>query len=435
MSENKALLVSFYFPPNNSMAAVRIGKFAKYLPEFGWEPFILTVNKAAGPLNVLPIEIEEDKITKTRYFSIRDLLIRKINNHNPNINSQDNEGNFGSLLTKSIRLWEPLIQLPVIEKLIFDPMGWYQPAVKAGLEIIKSHDIKVIFSSYGPSVSHFIAARLHRETGIPWVADYRDDWIDEYRRHTQPFHFFDQQWEKYTVKNCNAIVSHTEALAKILEKSHHKVPFVIPNGFDQDDFGIEVPLTRKFTLTYTGYIYAGKRDPSPVFEALAEAKKERKITPQEIEIRFFGHNTKELISPLIKKYNIDEFVTLGGSIPYKESIKRQKESTALLLLSWNDPKDIGTVSGKTYEYMGSDRPILALAYPNGEIDKLLSKTGCGIVANNPGEIKQLLLVWLAEFKRNGIIESCYHPQKKTIDSYTRKEQTQALADVFNKMTI
>ena len=159
------------------------------------------------------------------------------------------------------------------------------------------------------------------------------------------------------------------------------------------------------------------------------------MSSEDIEIRFFGHSVNNDISPIIAKYNVQDFVKLGGSIPYKESIKKQMESSVLLLLSWNDPRDAGTTTGKIYEYLGANRPILAMAYPGGEIDKLLRQSGCGIVVNDSDEIKRLILAWFDEFKRTGRISAHFQPNHNIINSYTRKEQTRSLASVFDKLSI
>jgi hypothetical protein len=438
---NKALLITFYFPPYNTIAAVRLSKFAKYLPDFGWDPVVLTANNIYGLDSNLPLEIDESKITRTPYFCSDDILsrmmkkIRREDNRNTSkVTAAYQSSSHPSLIAlKFQNVLSYIMSLPVIDKLINHPMGWYEPAVKAGLEIVKTNDIKVILSSYGPSVSHFIGSKLHRETGIPWIADYRDNWIDEYRKHPQPFHFFDQQWEKHTIKRCSAIVSHTQSLAKILEKSHGKIPSVIPNGFDDADFKCNISLTSKFTITYTGSIYPGKRDPSPVLQALFDARQEGRITPQEIEIRFYGQNVNATIAPLVAKYHVEDFVVLGSNIPYKESIKKQMESTILLLLSWNNPLDVGTLNGKIFEYLGANRPILAIAYPDGEIDNILKKSGTGIVANTPEEIKKNILVWVDEYKNTGGIKSHFHPEYNIINSFTRKEETRLLANIFNEI--
>jgi hypothetical protein len=436
----KALLISFHFPPYNEIAAVRIGKFAKYLPDYGWEPIVLTVKDRLGIPKTLPVEVDESTIIRTNYWAIIDPLSRiygRTNNRKSTIKIsglQQIGTRKKSIILKMIHVFEPLSTLPVLEKLVFDPMGWYKPGVKAGLEIINSNEIKVIFSSFTPSVAHLIAARLHRETGIPWVADYRDDWIGNYKTLPRHLYFLDRQWEKHTLKYCNSIISLDYPLAKILESVHHKIPTLIPNGFDETDFKNNIPLTSRFTITYTGNIY-GKRDPSPLFQALSELRLEGILSSDDVEIRFFGQSAYDYMLRIMAKFNVQDFVKLGGIISYKESIEKQMESTVLLLLSWNDLRDVGTLTGKIYEYLGAHRPVLAMAYPGGEIDKLLQKSGCGIVANEPWEIKKILLTWFMEYKRTGTISTYIHPDSDIINNYTRKNQSRDLAEVFNKLSI
>lgn len=123
---------------------------------------------------------------------------------------------------------------------------------------------------------------------------------------------------------------------------------------------------------------------------------------------------------------------MGGNVSYKESLKSQRESTALLLLSWNDAKDTGTLTAKVYEYLGARRPTLATAFKGGEIDKLLQETQCGVVANSVHEIKNIILKWLEEFKTTGNIHSYFSPMDGIIKKYTRREQAKSLAAVFDK---
>jgi glycosyltransferase involved in cell wall biosynthesis len=441
MEEKKVLIISFFFPPNNAIAAVRLGKFAKYLPEFGWSPLVLTVNKAEDLSQALPVELDESNIIRTPYFTFSELFMRKLQSKNDSQSIKESnqkpakQANPNKLLFKIARLGNTFFNLPIITEFLDEPIGWYSHAIKAGLEIVNSNDVNILFSSYGPSVSHLIAARLHRQTGIPWVAEFRDQWSSNpYTRKVQPLYFLEKYWEKQTMKKCDLLISTSQTWATDLEKLHSKKTIVLPNGFDQEDYEYSVPLTPKFSITYTGMIYPGKRDPSPLFQALGELKRKEIICPEYIEVRFFGRNIQNIIKPIANKYGILDLVKTSDNIPFKESIKKQMESTILLLLSWNDPRDAGTLTGKIYEYLGANRPILAMAYPGGEIDKLLQKSGCGIVANDPDEIKRLILVWLDEFKSTGKISAHFHPDSNIINSYTRQEQARALADVLNKVS-
>ncbi len=436
-NRRKVLIVSFYFPPTNSMAAVRVGKFAKYLPSFGWEPLVLTVDKIKGLQQTLPLEIDNSNVIRTTYFALGSAIFHRLTGYGrtdgqpPRQNSKRMES-----LYKIARLGQSVYTLPLLRLLALEPIGWYRPAISKGLEIINRHKVDVIFSSYGPAMSHVIASRLHKETGIPWVADFRDLWsLNHYHRKVQPFYFFGQKSEKKVMKGCNLLITVSEPFSDYLERLHNKKVVTIHNGFDDEDYRQEVPLTRKFTITYTGNIYAGKQDPTPLFKAIAELAGEDKISPANFEVRFFGGNSLASLAPAIEQYNLEDLVKIYGLVPFTESVKRQKESTILLQLMWTDNiSEKGIYTGKLFEYLGARRPILATGPEGGLVDRLLAESGAGIVVNNAQEIKAVLANWIEEFNRSGAIISNYKPDNDVIYRYTRKKQAERLAHIFDRLT-
>jgi len=436
--KKKVLIVSHLFPPGNTVGAVRIGKFVKYLPEFGWQPIVLTAECKNDLPSTLPMEADDSYIIRTPSYSLASKVTgEKIISRSTGVKTipaTDNKHRriYRKIFIKFLRLLKPFYSLPVIERLLFENMGWKTRAVRAGLESINKNKIDVIFSSFGPAVSHLVASQIQREAKIPWLAEFRDPWShNEYYRQTQPFHFIEELWEKRTLDKAKLLITVSQTWANSLELLHPKPTIIIPNGFDEEDYLEKVPLTEKFTITYTGNIYPGKRDPEPLLKAIAILKQEGKINQTNFELRFFGNNVNQHITYLTTKYDINNLVNIYGFVSFKESIRRQKESSALLLLSWNNPKDAGTLTGKVFEYIGASRPILALAYQGGEIDKLLQKTGCGVVANDPEEILDVIDKWLEEYGRNKQIKSFYKPKNELIKNYTRREQAKQLAEALN----
>jgi hypothetical protein len=433
----KALLISFYFPPFFNPGSVRMGKFAKYLPEFGWEPRVLTVNRAPDPSKAMDLEIDGNYVYRTPYFTFGDSLSSKV----LSTSSVDSTGKvqwagkekpWKTLALKSVQSLRPVYDAPVMNKLIWDPIGWYLHAVKKGREIIAKEKIEVILSTFNPSLPHLIASKLNRQTGIPWVADFRDLWShNPYVRKTQPFQFCEEFWEKRTLNNCNYLVSVSEPLVKDLEAFHLKKAAVIYNGFDEDDFKEKVELTAKFTITYTGQLLSPEFNPTPLYEALAELKREGTISADNIEVRFFGKFMVFHPSVLSKEYGLEDIVKTHPFVPLSESIKRQKESTVLLHVGWDDPKADGELSSKIFEYLGAGRPVLAIAYKEGYLNSLLSKSGCGVIVNSAGETKEILTKWVGEYMRYGKVVSHYHPNPEVIKAYSRREGTRKLVDIFD----
>ncbi len=432
--KKKVLVVSFHFPPTNSIASVRLGKFVKYLPQFGWETTVLTVNEAKEYSQDLPVEIDEANIFRTPYFAFGSTISYELTGGQRTIyQAQPRSSTWRKALYKLIRLMRPVYTLPLIRTLTLEPIGWYRHALKKGLEIISKEKFDIIFSSYGPSMSHLVAAKLHKQTGVPWVAEFRDLWsLHYYLRKIQPFHFFEKALERRVTKGSYLLVTVSEPAAKQLQALHSKKVVIIPNGFDEDDYLDNVPLTTKFTITYTGNIYPGKQDPSPLFEAIAELEEEGKISPNDFEVRFFGGGTLTSLLPAIKHYHLEGIVKIYGLVPFKESIRKQKESTVLLFLGWNDPRERGFYSGKVFEYLGARRPILSIGLKGDVVDELLKETSAGVVVSEVNEIKALLSQWMKEFKQFGDVLSHFKSDRAAISRYTRKEEAAKLAQLLEE---
>jgi Glycosyltransferase Family 4 len=440
-NNKKVLIISFYFPPSFNPGSVRMGKFAKYLPEFGWDPIILTADRKTSSSEIMPLEMDELSIYRTPYSTFGDWISTPLVGQpladSPNsIKQSDKPSLRKQLLLRSVRMLRPFYTAPLINKLIWDPMGWLPFALKKGKEIIAQQNIDIILSTYNPSLPHLIASKLSKQSGIPWVADFRDLWShNPYFKKTQPFQLFEEHWEKRVIKNSDYLISVSNPLINDLESFHSKKVAVIYNGFDDADFKENIPSCSKFTITYTGQIYSPTSDPEPLFQVLAELKREGIVSSSSIEVRFFGRFLVNNPAILSIKYDIADIVHVHGFIPLKESIKKQKESSALLLLGWNDPQAAGDITSKFFEYMGAGKPILAIAYQGGELNQLIQKADVGVIVNTPIQIKELLLRWLTEFKQYGKVISYFHPNNEVVKHYTRKEETKELACILNQVSL
>lgn len=430
--QKKVLIISYYFPPEKKIAALRVGKFSKYLPDFGWQPIVLTtyVNEDGGSLP----EISNCNIYRTSHLKFIRRIRKKYSRHNPIMSDNETSSCPGFVMRCRERVLtkiRDILILPIFRMLFYDGLEWCIPAVLIGKEIIKKFDVDVIFSSYSPASSHIIASILHKQTGVPWIADFRDMWsLNNYVESLEPLSSIEHMIEKRTIRGSSLLTTISTPLAEELSKFHSKHAITITNGFDEEDYVDSVPLTAKFSITYTGEIYASKRDPTPLFEAICLLRKEGLVSPDNFEVRFYGLSVHAL-SPLIEKYSLQQLVKINGHIPLKDSIKRQKESTILLLLSWNDPRDRGVLTGKLFEYFGAKRPILAIGSKDSVLHELLTSTGCGILTSDCEEIFKVLSVWLIEFNKSGDISSHFTPIQKQLLRYTRKEKARDLANALN----
>jgi len=200
---------------------------------------------------------------------------------------------------------------------------------------------------------------------------------------------------------------------------------VIPNGFDPAAYPPDVaPRNDRFVLTCVGRLYGGRRDPSPLFSAVRELLDERVFGPADFEIRFFGAE-KDIIRKRAAAAGIPDVVRCHDEIPFRESLRKQKESSALLLLRWPTAGESIAIPGKLFEYLGAGRPILSIPRIDGPSDDLIKEADADAGAENREEAKRYLKQWFLEYKEKGHLP--YHGREEIIRRYTRERQAAALA--------
>ncbi|APV45148.1 Glycosyltransferase involved in cell wall bisynthesis [Dehalogenimonas formicexedens] len=426
-SDNIIIVISYHYRPSQSIAATRLSKLCKYLSRLGWQPIVITADND-------PRESEhlEPNVYKIKYHQLRVTNREKKGPTKARRISASGRSLIGKMVTIGKSFIASVVSLPLIRTVAEEPF-WYFGALKRAMSLLKNTGAQIVFSSYGPAASHLVASRL-KSKGVYWVAEYRDLWSQNpYVRKAQPFTYLEKKWEQRIIRNCDQIVAISEPMARDLQVLHKKNVSVVTSGFDPEDYPLHKRKSNKFIITYTGSVYKGKRDPTALFQAVHKLYQEGQIDPNSFEIRFIGNESLSYVKNLLKSYQIEKMVSFHEMISYAESISAQSESTVLLLLSWNNPSDAGTYSGKVFEYLGAGRPILACSiFPQGSIQRLLVDTGCGIIANEVDEIFKILSVWLHEFFDDGVIRSYYNPKQDIIESYSWASQALNLSKVLQR---
>lgn len=431
------LIVAYYFPPSGGPGVQRVLKYVQYLREFGWEPTVLTVRDANFPardeslLEAIPPGI---RVIRTDIFEPYDLY-RKLTGKEQgvaiDVNTIHKEG---TKLSATERLSE------FIRATFFIPdarIGWLNPAVKAGLEAIRELNIDAIYSSSPPYTCALIARSLKRKTGLPWIAGFRDPWtgfITTPDRWAIPAKI-DRTLEHAVFRDADAIeVAWTgimkDALGKYpklpQEKFHH-----LPNGFDSMDFPEVDPGTRtdnRFTVTYTGSMY-GRRNPDAFLKAVEGLALRGEIAPSRIRLRFIGRFGEEVIAAF-RNSDLRDSIEVVGYMPHTESIRQLLLSDAVLLVVDECDESDEVVPGKVYEYIGSDKPVIAVAPERGAIAELIAETGSGYVAHQ-SNIAGIAAAFLTLYRDHLNNTSSLHPNTKAIARYERKNVTGELANLLN----
>lgn len=425
----RVLMIATGYPPVNTPGALRIGKFTKYLPDFGWEPIVLTAKSSPFFLKGISEEMKIGKVYRVKYFNINDFTKKVFfggaSHVRPEIPSSNIAGLEGqkkiiAIIKKAYRDW---FNFPD------EFWEWITPAIRIGSSLLKKHRIDLIFSSSpGPS-AHIVAERLKLITNLPWIAEFRDPWREShiYERGI-PLVWIEKGLEEVIINKADKLITVSEPLADFLYSLYKKSTQVITNGFDEEDYNFPIEESQKFTITYTGRLYMGRQSPEPLFEAVKEFLDNEKFTSNEFEIRFFGDEENRYVLELAKKYNLFTIVKAYKKIPLKEAIKKQKESIVLLLLEWTKPTSKGVYTTKVFEYLGARRPILAIGPKGGVIECLLKNTRAGILENNPEKLKIILSKWWREWKIHKRVK--YKGNSEKIEQYTRKNLTKQLSNIF-----
>ncbi|MGA2767888.1 MAG: glycosyltransferase [Candidatus Bathyarchaeia archaeon] len=403
-------------------ASPRIPGLVKYLPEFGWQPIILTTSlgerpdERFGPPNDFRKNyrvIETPGPTKDVGTRVKKRMrSKKYRVVRP-------------LLKFLYRRYSEIVHYPDEEK------GWKPLAVEAANELLQKEEVDAIISSSSPATCHLIAEEIKNKYKIPWVADFRDLWT---QNHNYPYSIlrkiFEKRLEVETLSTSDALVTTSQPLAEELSILHKKKVYAITNGFDPDEVSNGMSdLTSKFTTTYTGQIYK-KQDPSKLLSALKDLISDGTINPNEVEVRFYGPENESLVEET-KKYGLGAIVKQHGVITRHDSFERQRESQLLFQINWEDPEKKGLYSGKIFEYLAAQRPILATG-DNDTVKKLIEETRSGIYCPNTEDIKKALSESYLEYKSTGAVT--YHGSIDKINKYSYREMARGFADILDTIS-
>ena len=395
----KVLIVAYAFPPHQAIGSQRPFGLAKYFPQYGWEPVVLTVDrKGETPDGIKVVKARHRNIFSSIKSMIRHDAARPLESENePTIGGGSKDQKSESALYRFIK---EVVYFP-------DPQrGWYREAVKSAFEYLDREKVHAIISTSTPETDHLVAKRIKQKYRIPWIADFRDPWSQNTYKNKFPIiKYFEQKLELRTLVDADAIVTVTEPWINLLASLHKgKKIYCVTNGYDNDDFsGRDVKLTDKLTITYTGCLYQGKRDPSLLFQVLNKLIINKIINKELMEVRFFGLR-EEWLTNLIDKYNLRDVVRIYGFVPREKALTIQRESQLLLLLLWNNKGDESVIPGKIFEYLASKRPIISVGASKGAVTDLLQKTNAGKITDNIYELESIILQYYNEFLQEGEIK-------------------------------
>ena len=377
MIMKKVLIITYYWPPSGGAGVQRWLKFAKYLPEFGWEPIILTVDPkyASYPQRDESLLAEVDPnclVFTTKSFELYNLY---------KIISGKKEVPYGGFANDSKEgIFQKVSKFLRGNFLLPDPRkGWNKYAYKKAAELIREYHIETVITTSPPHSTQLIGLKLKRNFSIKWIADLRDPWTDIYYynqfKHMALARKTDQNYERKVVENADLLITVSEDVKRIFaEKS--KLPianktFVIPNGFDEDDFKhTNFPAETRKVITYSGTI-SEAYPLECLLKALCLLPDDLK---SQIIIRFVGKVPTSIVHQF-KSAGLE--IELTGYVDHPRSIEYLFRSDLLLLVIPKVKNNKGILTGKFFEYLASQKPVLAIGPTDGDLAKIIQETKCG----------------------------------------------------------
>ena len=411
----KVLLVTMYFPPAGGGGVQRPLKLATHLPTLGIETHVL------APDDPKWLHRDEELRPPTQAFVHRARYLGP----KARLPSEELRGLTGvDLALAHARLAGRRLLLPDAS------VTWAPTAIPAAVRIVRNEGINAIITTSPPLSMNLIGASVKKLTGVPWIADQRDSLVLN----------ADRRFERKTVQakekalervvrlvanNADAIVAVSEAIADELRGFDPSGPVrVIPNGCDFDDFaGLEYTPGDRFRITHTGSFF-GQRNPRAFLSALASSGLD------DVVARFVG-DFRSVDREWVEELDLGDRLELLDYLPHRRALELQRDSEANLLLL---PEAAGrgkvVPSGKIFEYLAAERPILAAVPTDGAAAKLVRETGAGIVVGPEDEkgIREALVGLHARWKAGHLGDGYLTDDER--NRLSRKTRVEELAELL-----
>jgi glycosyltransferase involved in cell wall biosynthesis len=427
----KVLIITYYWPPAGGAGVQRALKFVKYLPQFGWEPIVLTVKNADSPVD--DETLFNDIPAGTKVFRTKSLEPFELYKKFTGKKSSTKIPNDVLINTNSKSLKDRIANWVRLNVFIPDAkIGWKRYAVKEGLKIIREENIDIIFTTSPPHTVQLIGKSLANKSGLKWIADFRDPWMElihyQANKRSKLAVALESKIEKNILQSADKIITVSNEIKKLFNSKAENLDIeILPNGYDETDVNLETdPITKsEFVISYTGIISETKI-PHSLFGAIKKLKDKGRSN---IKIVFAG-KVPENFNDIIDSYELEDNYIFKGYLSHNESVKQLLQSDVLLLIIDNIPNNKGILTGKLFEYIGTRKPIFAIGPIGGDAHVILKETNSGKMIdyeNNEGAyslLKEMYENW----------ENDISPYTFEAEQFSRKQLTKKLANIFEETT-
>lgn len=435
----RVLIITYYWPPTGGSGVQRWVKFAKYLPAEGWQPVIYTPENPEQLAvdytlaDEIPAETEVIKTRITEPYELYKKFLKKSGHSREAVEVNPVNAQNKSFLQKAA-MW--------VRGNLFRPdprCMWIRPSVRYLKKYLEENPVDLIVSTGPPQSMHLIGRRLAQETGLPWIADFRDPW-------TKIFYFkhlsmmkstvrWHEKMERKVLDEADTIVAVSPLVQKEFQEMTQTPVELITNGFDECDFNsggcseATGGADADFVITHTG-LFAADGNPTVLWDVLAEKCSKDNVFKEKLKIKLIG-KTDGQITEAIRQVGLDDNCMDMGYQPHAVAVEEQRKASLLILPLRKEPEYKAVLPGKLFEYLASWRPVLGIGQPDGAMSMILNTTKTGVVLNweDRNSISRYIdLCWEKHRKGELMVENA------DISKFTRRELTRSMVKLFDKLT-
>ena len=427
-TSKKLLIITYYWPPAGGPGVQRWLKFVKYLPEFDVQPIVYVPENPTYPILDQQLESEvSDKaiILKKSIFEPYQLASFLSKNKTKKISSGIIPNQKKQSLLEKLMLW--------VRGNLFIPdarVFWVQPSVSFLEKYIQENEIDTIITSGPPHSLHLIGLELKQKLNITWLADFRDPWTTiGYHKSLRLSHFAakkHKQLESQVLNSADTIIVTSKTTKAEFQVLTTKPIEVITNGFDIEKVDKQT-LDTKFSLAHIGS-FLSERNPQILWESLVELCHELPDFKTYLEIKLIGAVSQEVLET-IAQFGLHPYLNNLGYVSHAEAVAHQRKSQVLLLIEIDSQDTKSILPGKLFEYLISERPIIAIGPMGSDFAEIITNTNTGVFFeySEKAKLKQTIQEYYTQFLQGNLQSHAIGLQQ-----YSRKNLTQQLVELLNQ---
>lgn len=427
-TSKKLLIITYYWPPAGGPGVQRWLKFVKYLPDFNVQPIVYVPKNPTYPIIDKHLESEvSDKaiVLKNPIFEPYQLASFLSKNKTKKISSGIIPNQKKQSLLEKVMLW--------IRGNLFIPdarVFWVRPSVKYLEKYIRENEIDTIITSGPPHSLHLIGLELKQKFNLQWLADFRDPWTTiGYHKSLRLSDYAAKKHKKLesqVLNSADTIIVTSKTTKSEFQALTNKPIAVITNGFDVEKVEKQT-LDTKFSLAHIGS-FLSERNPRILWECLVELCSEIPDFKNHLEIKLIGAVSQEVLET-ISAFGLNQYLNNLGYVSHAEAVAHQRKSQVLLLIEIDSEETKSILPGKLFEYLVSERPIVAIGPKDSDFADIITNTNTGVFFDysEKARLKQTIQEYYTRF-----LEGKLQSQGVGLQQYSRKNLTQQLVELLDQ---